>query len=90
MIDSKIQTGIYLQNSQLAERIRARKLKSQSSTKDANELLDSNFGRVENSQEMKNLETFEINVEQFEKVGMLSLRKSAKPNIFGSFSHDKV
>ena len=39
---------------------------------------------------MKNLETFEINVEQFEKVGMLSLRKSAKPNIFSSFSHDKV
>ena len=53
-------------------------------------MLDSNFGRIENSEEMKNLETFEINVEQFEKVGMLSLRKSAKPNIFSSFSHDKV
>jgi hypothetical protein len=56
MIESQIQTGIYIQNAQLDERIKARRLKSESSTKDANEPMDTNFGsKIENSEEMKTI-----------------------------------
>ena len=39
MIESRIRTGLHIQDTKLAQRIKARKLKSESSTRDPKDLV---------------------------------------------------
>ena len=64
MIESRIKTGLHIQDSQLAQRIKARKLRSESSTRDTKDLVQSFFefrGKIDNSEQMSKYDLVGVN-----------------------------